>query len=159
MQHPEVLYNVLVYLKKHKYIGKLAYDSKTPEVDESAFNNNGDWKDLYGDVEEELPPKMPDPCGNVVSISAFVDAKHAGNVFTCSSHSGIIIFVKNAPIIWFSKRQNTVEAATFGRDFVALRICKELIVALHYKLCMFGVPFDGPADVFCDNLGVVMNTG
>eukprot|EP00957_Ditylum_brightwellii_P026145 1977350-Ditylum_brightwellii.AAC.1 len=31
------------------------------------------------------------------------------------SRTGIIIFVKNAPIIWFSNRQNTVESATFGR--------------------------------------------
>ena len=65
--------------------------------------------------------------------------------------------MQNAPIVWFSKRQNTVEAATFGSDFVALRICKELVVALRYKLRMFGFPFDGPLDVFCDNRGVVMN--
>ena len=32
-----------------------------------------------------------------------------------------------------------------------------LIVALRYKLRMFGVPIDGPADVFCDNRGVVKN--
>ena len=30
----EVLYNVFAYLKNCKYMGKLAYDSKTPEVDE-----------------------------------------------------------------------------------------------------------------------------
>ena len=89
-----------------------------------------DRKDFYGDEEEELPPKMPDPRGNVVRISAFVDANHAGNVVTCLSHSGIIIFLQNAPIIWFSKRQNTVEALTFGSEFGALHICKELIVAL-----------------------------
>ena len=65
--------------------------------------------------------------------------------------------MQNAPIIWFSKRHNTVEAATFGSEFVALRICKELIVALHYKLRMFGVLLDGLADVFCENRGVVMN--
>ena len=67
--------------------------------------------------------------------------------------------MQNAPIIWFSKRQNTVEAATFGSDFFALRICKEFIVTLCYKLRMFGVPLYGPADVFCDNRGVVMNAG
>ena len=50
-----------------------------------------------------------------------------------------------------------VEAATCGSDFVALRICKELIVALRYKLRMFGVPIDGPANVFGDNRGVVKN--
>ena len=40
----EVLYNIFSYLNKHKGIGKLAYDSKTPEVDESYFNNNAYWK-------------------------------------------------------------------------------------------------------------------
>ena len=62
------------------------------------------------------------------------------------------------PIIWFLKRQNDVEAATFGSEFVALRICKELIVALRYKLRMFGIPIEGPTNVFCDNHGVVLNS-
>ena len=31
-------------------------------------------------------------------------------------------------------------------------------VALRYKLQMFGVPIDGPANVFCDNNGVAKNT-
>ena len=155
--HLEVLYNVFDYIKKHKEMGELANDLKTPEVDESAFNNNVDWKDFYGDMEEELSPKMPEPRGNVVRIIAFVDANHAGNVVTRLSHSGIIILVQKNPIIWFSKRQNTVEAATFGSEFFALRICKELIVALRYKLRMFGVPLSGPADDFCDKRGVVMN--
>ena len=102
--HLEVLYNVLAYLRNHKDMGKLAYDLKTPEVDKSAFNNNADWKDFYSDVEEELPPKIPEPGGNVVKISAFGNANHTGNVVTRRSHSGIIIFVQNALIIWFSKR-------------------------------------------------------
>ena len=102
--HLEVIYNVFAYLKKHKNMGKLDYDLKTPEVDDSAFNNNAYWKDFCGDVEEELPPKMDEPRGNVVSISAFVDVNHAGNVVTLQSDSGIIIFVQNAPIICFSKR-------------------------------------------------------
>jgi hypothetical protein len=40
---------------------------------------------------------------------------------------------------------------------VALRICKELIVAICYKLRMFGVEIDGPANVFYENRGVVKN--
>jgi hypothetical protein len=144
-------------MKKHPDMGRLAYDSKRPDIDETVFYHNADWKDFYGDVEEELPPNMPKPRGHSVTISAFVDANHAGNVVTRRSHSGIFIFVQNALIIWFSKRQNTVESATFGSEFVALRICKDLIVALRYKLRMFGVPVDGPANVFCDNRGVVRN--
>jgi len=32
-----------------------------------------------------------------------------------------------------------------------------MIVALRYKLRMFGVPIEGPANVFCDNRGIVKN--
>ena len=35
---------------------------------------------------------MPKPRGNLVNMSAFVDANHAGNVVTCRLHRGIIIF-------------------------------------------------------------------
>jgi len=156
--HLEAAYHVFAYLKKYgTRLGKLGFDPKDPNVDESIFKSNLDWTDFYGDVEEEIPGNMPEPLGNPVTIHAFVDANHAGNVVTRRSHTGIIIFIQNAPIIWYSKRQNTVEAATFGSEFVALRICKELLVSLRYKLRMFGVPLEGPANVFCDNRGVVKN--
>ena len=82
---------------------KLAYDSKRPEIDESIFHHNADWKEFYGDIEEELPPNMPELRGHPVTISAFVDANHAGNIVTRCLHTGIFLFVQNAPIIWFSK--------------------------------------------------------
>ncbi len=50
-----------------------------------------------------------------------------------------------------------VESSTFGSEFVAMRIATDLIVSLRYKLQMFGVPLVGPANVFCDNQGVVNN--
>ena len=155
--HLEALYHVFANLKKHADMGRVGFDPKTPPINEKIFQTNADWKDFYGDVEEELPAKMPEPRGHAVSMSAFVDANHAGNVVTRRSHTGIIIFLQNAPILWYSKRQNTVESATFGSEFVALRVCKDLIVSMRYKLRMFGVPIDGPANVFCDNRGVVKN--
>ena len=106
-------------------MGRLGYDPVCPKIDEVVFHHNADWKDFYGDVDEELPAWMPEPLGNPVTISAFVDANHSGNVAMQRLHTGIIIFVQNAPIIWFSKRQNTVESASFGSEFVALQICKD----------------------------------
>jgi hypothetical protein len=100
---------------------------------------------------------MPQPLGNPVNISCFVDANHAGNIVTRRLHTGILIYVQNTPIIWQSQRQNTVETLTFGSEFVALRNARDLIVALRYKLRMFGIPLAGPAHVFCDNQGVVRN--
>jgi hypothetical protein len=46
---------------------------------------------------------MSEPQEKLVTISAFVDANHAGNVMTQQSQSGILIFVQNALIIGFSK--------------------------------------------------------
>jgi len=98
------------------------------------------------------------PHGNVVATHCFVDADHAGNLVTRRSQSGILLFVNRAPIIWYSKRQNMVETSTFGSEFVALRIAVELIESLRYKLRMFGIPIDGPTNVYCDNEAVTKNT-
>ena len=48
----KVLYNVFAYLKKHPDMGRLAYDSKAPNVDKLAFVQGSNWKDLYRYVEE-----------------------------------------------------------------------------------------------------------
>jgi hypothetical protein len=155
----ETVYHVFAYLKKHANGGRIVFDPKTPTIDDRVFNTDADWTDFYGDVAEELPPRMPEPRGKPVCTSCFVvDANHAGNMITRRSHTCILIFVQNAPVIWLSKRQNTVELSSFGSEFVALRIAKDLLVALRYKLRMFGVPIEGPSNVFCDNNGVVKNT-
>ena len=90
-------------------------------------------------------------------MNCFVDSDHAGERTTRRSQSGILIYCNSAPIIWFSKRQNTVESSTFGSEFVALRIATDLIVSLRYKLRMFGIPIVGPSNVFCDNESVYKN--
>jgi len=87
-----------------------------------------------------------------------VDADHAGNLLTRHSQTSILIFINKAPIVWYSKCQNTVESSTFGSEFVALCIATDLIVALRYKLRMFGIPLLGPASILCDNQGIVNNT-
>ena len=70
---------------------------------------------------------------------------------------GILIFVCQAPILWFSKRTSTVETSTFGSEIVAMKNTIELIEALRYKLCMFGIPLDGATSLLCNNQAVVLN--
>jgi len=60
--------------------------------------------------------------------------------------------------MWYSKKQSTVESSTFSSEFIAMKVCLEGIVALRYKLRMFGVPISGPTDVLCDNQSVVNNS-
>jgi len=113
---------------------------------------------LLSDAREELPIRMPEPLGNPVQVIAYVDAKHAGNMKTTRSHTGILIYINRAPIIWYSKRQNTVEASSFGSEYIALRICTEMVEALRYKLRCFGVPEQGSSEILCDNKSVVTNS-
>ena len=111
-------------------------------------------KTLYPDAIDLMPPNIPSPRGKRIQINAFVDADHAGESTTRRSQTGIIIYGNMAPLKWFSKRQNTCEASTFGSEFVAMRILVEMLIGLRYKLRMFGIPIDGPCNVFCDNEAV-----
>ena len=72
--------------------------------------------------------------------------------------TGILIFLNSAPIVWYSKRQNTVETSTFGSEFIAMQSAVEHIEALRYKLCMLWILIKGPTNVFCDNEAVFKNT-
>ena len=115
-------------------------------------------KDFYPDACEKIPPNAPLPRGKPVQINCFVDADHAGNIVTRRSQTGILIFLNMAPISWYSKRQNTVESSTFSSEFIALKTACEQLVSLRYKLRMFGIPLNGPANIFCDNEAVYRNT-
>jgi hypothetical protein len=112
---------------------------------------------MFGYLKSHERSKLVlDPAYPQVDDSHFIQADWS-NLVTRRSHSGIIIFCNRAPIIWYSKCQNTVETSTFGSEFVAARIAVELNKSLRYKLRMFGVPLVGPANMFCDNNGVVVN--
>ena len=114
-----------------------------------------DWSEFYPDAAEAIPQNKPTPRGNNVVMTCFVDADHAGSRKTRRSHSGILIFVNGAPILWFSKRQNTVEASTYGSELLAMRLSIEMIEGLRYKLRMMGEPITEESPVFCDNSAVV----
>ena len=136
--HLEQVFCIFAYLKKNPQY-RIVMDSSPIAWDEEKFPER-DWSDFYQDPKEELPHNMPEPCIKKVQINCFVDADHAGDVVSRRSHTGILIYVNRAPVIWYSKRQNTVETSTFGSEFIALRIATEMIEGLRYKLRMFGVP-------------------
>jgi hypothetical protein len=151
--HLEVVLAIFAYLRKHKD-QVMFFNPAYMDVQESDFIWT-QWDDIYGDIKEEIPIDFPVPLGNLVRITVYVDADHTGNAMTRRSQTGFIIFVNSAPIIWYSKKQNTIESSTFGAEFVALRVCTEALIALWYKLRSFSIRIDGPADVYCDNGSVV----
>ena len=104
---------------------------------------------------------MLEPKGRAARLTVYVDADHAHDQVTRRSITGIIVFLNNTPIRWYSKRQKTVESSTYGSELVAARIATELIMELRYTLRMLGVPLDGPALMLGDNtsvVSVVLNT-
>ena len=121
--HLDAVYNIFGYLKRHGR-SSLYFDYSEPNFDPNKFIKQS-WEDFYGDIREEIPPNMPEPLGKAMSLSAFVDADHAGNLVTRRSQTGFFIFIQNSVMDWCSKKQNTVEGSTFGSEHVAARICVE----------------------------------
>ena len=140
------LYRMFGYLKAHPR-RKLAYDAQHPRISEKMFKQY-DWFDFFRYSKEAIPYDMQKPRGNSMSKHCFVDASHGSDRATRRLQTGILIFCNRAPIIWHSKRQNTVDASTFGSKFQATKNAVELIESLRYKLRMFGVPIEGPTNIF-----------
>jgi hypothetical protein len=153
--HLEQAIRIFAYLKEHDR-SRLVFSPENTDVRDDIFTQH-DWSSFYPDVKEAIPPNVPEPRGNPVTITCYVDADHAGCRVTRRSQTGILLFIQQALIAWYSKRQNTVETSTFGSEFIALRTAIEQIEALRYKLRMMGVPIDGPTSVMCDNESVFKN--
>ena len=154
--HLQQAIHVFGYLKLHPK-KSLYFNPGYIDVPPDRFQTY-DWSDFYRDAKEEVPLDAPEPRGRPVQISCFVDADHAANRQTRRSQTGILIFLNKAPISWYSKRQNTVESSMFGSEFVAMKTAVEQLQALRLKLRWMGIPLDGPANIFCDNLSVVQSS-
>ena len=115
-----------------------------------------DWFHVYGNVTELLPDDAPPPLGNYVTLTHYVDANLYHDVITGRAVTGTLLHLLNAtPIDWYSKRQATVETATYGSEFVAARICIEQIINLRIMLRYFGVPVRDKGYMFGDNQSMV----
>ena len=118
-----------------------------------------DWiQTAYGPCEEELPWNMPEPKGKPMRLSAFEDANLYHCLVTGRAAMGMLYFANQTPIEWFCKRQNTVETATYGSEFVGSKTCVEHIMDHRYCMRMLGIPLDGPAWMFGDNQSVVTSS-
>jgi hypothetical protein len=154
--HLEAVYHIFAYLHKHDR-SRIILDPTDP-FPHTPTAAKPDWTLCFEITEEELPPHIPELLGYPVNIYTFMDENYAGNLVTQRSHTVILLLVQNSPILWLSCQQNTVETSSFGSEFVALQTACDLIISMCYKLRIFGILIEGPAQVFCDNQGVVKNT-
>ena len=113
------------------------YEPTNQSVFEVVGRYSDKWKYFYPDAQEMMPRHMPDALDKYFEIKGYVYVNHAGKTENRRSHSGIIIYINIAPIIWCSKLQNTVGASIFRSESVSLRIDTGMIEALRYKLRCF----------------------
>ena len=74
-----------------------------------------DWTySVYGNVQDILPDDMPDPPGEVATTTTTMDANLNHCLATSKSLTGCLHFVNKTPVDWYSKKQATVETATYG---------------------------------------------
>ena len=146
------------YLRKHPD-GALRFRTDIPDHESRYTKPDVNWiHSVYGDVTEELPHNMPQPKGKPVRTTTNVDANLMHCLITGRSLTGILHFINQCPVEWYSKKQNTVETATFGSEFVAARLATEQLMDLRFTLRMLGAPLDGPGWMFGDNESVVTNS-
>ena len=154
--HLEAVFHCFAYVEK-KHNSRVIFDPTYPEIDMRDFKEC-DWKAFYGDVKEAIPLNAPKARGKEIDLRMFVDSDHAGEHLTRRSRTGFLIYINMAPIVWFSKRQATIETSVFGAEFVVMKQGMETLRGLRYKLRMMGVPLSGPSFIYGDNMSVIHNT-
>ena len=97
----------------------------------------------------------PPPLGNHVTMTHYVDANLMHDVITGRSVTGILHLANKTPIDWYSKKQSTVETATYGSEFVAARTCVDQAIDHRNTLRYLGVPVREKSYMFGDNESVV----
>ena len=152
----DALFHVFAYLDK-KHNARLVFDPSCPEIDMNVFKQC-DWKHFYSDAQEAIPPNAPPPRGKDVDLRLLVDSDHAGDKLTRRSRTGFLIYLNMAPIVWYSKKQSTIETSVFGAEFVAVKQGMEAMRGLRRKLRMMGVSVPTPSYIYGDNMSVIHNT-
>ncbi|MEL7196406.1 MAG: reverse transcriptase domain-containing protein, partial [Bacteroidota bacterium] len=143
------------------YLAKMKHSAiriRTEEPDYSDLPDvKYDWNySVYGEnLKEFLPVDAPEPLGPFVTLSHFVDANLMHDILSGKSVTGILHLINKMPIDWFSKKQATVETATYGSEFVAARTCVEQIIDLRTTLRYLGVNLRERSYMFGDNESVV----
>ena len=89
---------------------------------------------VYGNDQEIIPNNCPKPLGKSVTTTTMLDASLLHCLATGASLTACLHFCNQTPTDWFSKKQATVETATYGSKFVAAKTATEQIMDLRYTL-------------------------
>jgi Reverse transcriptase (RNA-dependent DNA polymerase) len=118
-----------------------------------------DWsRTVYGDVREQKAEDAPPPKGKIVRTTTYKDANLHHDMATGRAVTGVLHFLNGTPIEWYTRKQPTVETATYGSEFTAAKTAIQQIAALRLTLQYLGVNIEPSAYMFGDNESVVKSS-
>lgn len=154
--HMKRMQRIYGYVKKFPH-GCIRVRTEAPDYS-SLEHTEHDWAyTVYGNVEESIPSDIPTPLGKPVVVTTYFDANLYHDLTTGRAVTGVLHLLNKTPIEWYSRKQATVETATYGAEFVAARIATEQVIDLRNTLRYFGVPLSGPTYMFGDNNSVILS--
>ena len=133
---------------------------RTGEPDFSSLKDQEyDWtRSVYSGACEQIPHDIPKPLGKHVQTTHYVDANLHHDLATGKAVTAVLHFLNQAPIDAYTKRQSTVETATYGSEFVAARTAVDQIIDIRTTLRYLGVPIRDKSYMFGDNRSVVTSS-
>ena len=133
---------------------------RTGEPDFSSLKDQEyDWtRTVYSGACEQIPHDIPEPLGKHVQTTHYVDANLHHDLATGKAVTAVLHFLNQTPIDAYTKRQSTVETATYGSEFVAARTAVDQIIDIRTTLRYLGVPIRDKSYMFGDNRSVVTSS-
>ena len=120
------------------------------------LDQNFDWEDsTHRKVSEVLPDDAPSPLEKHLTTISYHDANLFHNVITGRSLIGMLHFLNKTLIDWYSKKQATIETATYESEYSSARTCLKQIADLKATLHYLGIPIRSKSFVFGDTCLVV----
>ena len=133
---------------------------RTGEPDFSSLKDQVyDWtRTVYSGACEQIPHDIPKPLGKHVQTTHYVDANLHHDLATGKAVTAVLHFLNQTPIDAYTKRQSTVESATYGSEFIAARTAVDQIIDIRTTLRYLGVPIRNMSNMFGDNRSVVTSS-
>jgi hypothetical protein len=90
--------------------------SRLPDYDQ------GWLRSVYGNVKETLPKNCPEPRGKSICTSTHKDPNLCHDMCMGRAVTGVLHFINNMSIDWYSRKQSTMETATYGSEFSSVKM-------------------------------------
>jgi hypothetical protein len=101
----------------------IRYRTEMPDVLDLKFVEE-DWSQSpYAGSKEDIPKDMPRALGKPVLLLTYGDANLCHDLLSGKAVTGLLHFINKTPFDWYSKKQNTVETATYGAESGCWKDC------------------------------------